>query len=154
MVDIQTVSIVIASASVVAGVVYYALQLRHQTKMRKTDLLTRLYAIMVNKDWLDAWQKVQDREVMDHGDYLRKYGFVELNEVYVFFTQLGMLLKRGLIDADLIPLTYGQVKLTWEKIKPVIEGGRKKFKEPKLGDEVEYLCNELEKRQQGGAKNG
>jgi len=154
VVDIQTVSIVIASASVVAGVVYYALQLRHQTKMRKTDLLTRLYAIMVNKDWLDAWQKVQEREVMDHGDYLRKYGFVELNEVYVFFTQLGMLLKKGLIDADLIPLTYGQVKLTWEKIKPVIEGGRKKFNEPKLGDEVEYLCSELEKRQQGGAKNG
>jgi len=35
---LQTVSIAIASASVVAGVVYYALQLRHQTKMRKTSI--------------------------------------------------------------------------------------------------------------------
>jgi hypothetical protein len=37
MVDIlllQTISIAIASASVVAGVVYYALQLRHQIKLR------------------------------------------------------------------------------------------------------------------------
>jgi hypothetical protein len=65
-----------------------------------------------------------------------------------------MLLKRGLIDADLIPLTYGQVKVTWEKIKPVIEGGRKRFNEPKLGDEVGYLCSELEKREERGVKNG
>jgi hypothetical protein len=154
VVDVQTVSIVIASASVVAGVIYYALQLRHQTKMRKIDLLTRLYSTMVNKDWLDAWQKVQEREVLDHGDYLRKYGFVELNEVFMFFAQVGMLLKRGLIDVDLIPFTYGQVKITWEKVKPVIEGGRKRFDEPKLGDEVEYLCSELEKREKRGAKNG
>jgi len=32
MVDIQTVSIVIASASVVAGVIYYAFQIRHRPK--------------------------------------------------------------------------------------------------------------------------
>jgi len=43
MVDVQTVSIVIASASVVAGVVYYALQIRHQAKMRQTDFIVRLY---------------------------------------------------------------------------------------------------------------
>jgi hypothetical protein len=49
MVDIQTVSIAIASASVVAGIVYYAFQVRHQTKIRRTDLLTRLYSIMVSK---------------------------------------------------------------------------------------------------------
>jgi hypothetical protein len=50
VVDIQTVSIAIASASVVAGVVYYALQLRNQTKIRKTDLLVRLYSTMTSKD--------------------------------------------------------------------------------------------------------
>jgi len=148
MVDIQTVSIAIASASVVAGIVYYAFQVRHQTKIRKTDLLTRLYSLMVSKDWLEAWQKVQDREVLDHSDYLKKYGFVELNEVYVFLDQLGRLMKRGLIDIDLIPLTYGQVRVTWEKIKPILEGGRKRFNEPKLGDNVEYLCSELKKREQ------
>jgi hypothetical protein len=154
VVDIQTLSIAIASASVVAGVVYYALQLRHQTKMRKTDLLARLYSIMVSKDWLEAWQKVQEREVLGYEDYLRKYGSVELNEVYVFFTQLGMLLKKELIDVDLIPLSYGQINTQWEKMKPVLEGGRKKWHNPKLGNEVDYLCSELEKREQIGVKNG
>jgi hypothetical protein len=154
MVDIQTVSIAIASASVVAGIVYYAFQVRHQTKIRKTDLLTRLYSIMVSKDWLEAWQKVQERKALNYDDYLREYGSVELNEVYVFLQQLGMLLKKGLIDVDMIPLSYGQVNGQWEKMKPVLEGGRKKWDTPKLGNEVEYLFSELRKREQTGVHSG
>jgi hypothetical protein len=33
-------------------------------------------------------------------------------------------------------------------VKPVLEGGRKKWSTPKLGNEVEYLCIELRKREQ------
>jgi hypothetical protein len=151
MVDAQTISIAIASASIVAGVAYYALQIRHQTKMRKTDLLTRLYSIMVSKDWLEAWQKVQERELLGYDDYLRKYGTVELNEVYLFFTQLGMLLKKGLIDVDMMPLSYGQVSVQWERMRPVLEGGRKKWSTPRLGNEAEYLVSELRKKEERGA---
>jgi|GEM_PF-2961565 hypothetical protein len=43
MIDIQTVSIAIASAGVLIGVVYYILDMRHQSKVRKTDLVMRLY---------------------------------------------------------------------------------------------------------------
>ena len=151
VVDIQTVSIVIASASVVAGVSYYALQISHQTKMRKTDLLTRLYSIMVSKDWLEAWQKVQERKALNYDDYLKEYGTVEINEVYVFFQQLGILLKKGLIDVDMIPLSYGQVNAQWEKVKPVLEGGRRKWSTPRLGNEAEYLVSELRKKEEKGA---
>jgi len=49
VVDIQTASIMLASASVIAGVIYYALQIRHQShmiqqqnKIRETDLLIRI----------------------------------------------------------------------------------------------------------------
>jgi hypothetical protein len=148
MVDIQTVSIAVASASVVLATIYYIFQVRHQTKIRQTDLLTRLYSIMVSKDWLEAWQKVQSREALNYGDYLEKYGFVELNEIFVFFDQLGRLMKKGLIDIELIPLTYGQVSATWEKIKPVLEGSRKRYNAPKHGEYAEYLCSELKKTEQ------
>jgi hypothetical protein len=148
MVDIQTVSIAVASASVVLAAIYYVFQVRHQTKIRQTDLLTRLYSIMVSKDWLEAWQKVQSREALNYGDYLEKYGFVELNEIFVFFDQLGRLMKKGLIDIELIPLTYGQVSATWEKIKPVLEGSRKRYNAPKHGEYAEYLCSELKKTEQ------
>ena len=158
MVDIQTISIGIASASVVAGVVYYALQLRNQTKIRKTDLLVRLYSTMSTKDWLEAWEKFRDREILDYDEYKEKYGLVEFNEVFLFFDQVGSLLQKGLIDIDLVPFRAGQVKITWEKMKPMIEGARKRFNEPEFGYDAEYLANEVKKReqklQQAGARDG
>jgi hypothetical protein len=152
MVDIQTVSIVIASASVVAGVIYYSLQIRHQTKTRQTDLLVRLFSTLMSKDWVEAWEKVRDRESLDYNNYKEKYGLVEANEIYLFLDQLGRLLQKGLIDLDLLPLENGQIINMWDKLSPILKGGRKKFNEPKLGRGFEYLYNEMKKREQQPAK--
>jgi hypothetical protein len=70
----------------------------------------------------------------------------------VFFEQLGRLSQKKLVDIDLLPFGPGQVKATWEKIKPVLEGGRKSYNEPKLGYGFEYLYNEMQKREQQLAK--
>lgn len=103
MFDIQTVSIMLASVSVIAGVVYYALQLRHQIKQRQTDLLVRLFSMLMTKDFAEAWEKVAEREILDFRAYREKYGFIEADEVFWFFEQLGRLLQKRLIDIDLIP---------------------------------------------------
>ena len=153
MVDIQTVSIAIASAGVFLAAIYYILQIRHQTRMRQTDLLVSLFSTLMSKDWLEAWEKVRDRETLDYKDYKEKYGFVEVNEIYLFLDQLGRLLQKGLIDLDLLPLETGQISAMWENLEPIIEGSRKKFNEPKVGQGFEYLYNELKKREQRGAKN-
>ena len=50
MIDISSVSVVVAAASVVAGVIYYSFQLRNQTKMRQTDLVMRLYSTYSSKE--------------------------------------------------------------------------------------------------------
>jgi hypothetical protein len=57
-------------------------------------------------------------------------------------------LQKGLIDLDLLPLETGQISIMWEKLKPILEGSRKKFNEPKLGYGLEYLFNEIKKREQ------
>jgi hypothetical protein len=44
MVDVQTISIAIASAGVFAAAIYYIFQIRHQDKMRHLDLFMRLYS--------------------------------------------------------------------------------------------------------------
>jgi hypothetical protein len=69
MVDIQTVSIVIASASVVAGIVYYAFQVRHQTRIRKTDLIIRLYSRLHSNEFDDAYPKIMSLEFKDYEDF-------------------------------------------------------------------------------------
>jgi hypothetical protein len=155
MVDVQTVSIAVASAGVFAAAIYYILQLGHQSKMRQTDLLVRLFSNLMSRDWVEAWEKVRDRETLDYNDYKEKYGFVEVNEVYLFLDQLGRLLQKGLIDLDLLPLEAGQISNMWERIGPILEGSRKKFNEPKMGCGFEYLYNKVKKReQQVGVKIG
>ncbi len=148
MIDIQTISIAVASASVTLAAIYYIWQIRHQTKTRQTDLLVRVFSSMSSKDWIEAWEKVRDREILDYDDYKAKYGFVEVNQVVMSFEQIGMLLEKKLIDLDLIPFGAGQIEVTYEKMKPIVEGSRKRFTEPELMHGFEYLYNEVKKREQ------
>lgn len=170
MVDIQTVSIVIASASVVAGVVYYSLQIRHQnlqiqqqTKMRQTDLVIRLYSTFISTEFVDASMKLLALEFKGYKDFVNKYGPIlsgkpELKALLIvdnFFNQVGILLRRGFIDADLARdvFTY-RVETLWKKAEPIILGLRKELNQPEAGKWFEYLYKELQKREQKGVKNG
>ncbi len=44
MVDLTEISAFVAALGVLIGVVYYVLEMRHREKMRKTDLVIRLYS--------------------------------------------------------------------------------------------------------------
>ena len=159
MVDTQTISIAIASASIVVGVVYYALQLRHQAKQRQTELVTRLYSTLGSKEFSEALTKFMMMEFKDYDDYRKKYapsptGFSEkpeataFNQVAVFYEGIGVLLYMKLIDIDLTSRLFrNAVAYTWEKMKPIIEGYRREG-HPQLLAEYEYLYNEMKKREQ------
>jgi hypothetical protein len=154
MVDIQTVSIMLASASVIAGVVYYALQLRHQTKTRKTDAFWRIQQSFNSKEFLEAVFRVWNLDFEDYNDFLKKYGqpfaespaAVALAVVGNLYEGAGELLHRGLVDYESI--SNIPTSITWEKMKPIIEGTRKQYNFPALYDKFEYLYNEVKKREQ------
>ena len=104
MVDIQTISIVLASASVIAGVIYYILNLQHQKKMRQTDLVVRLYSAFSGKELQEAYfDTVYGMEFADYDDFWKKYGMpaksiLPLWQVCKFFDGVGVLLRRKLVD--------------------------------------------------------
>jgi len=157
VVDIQTVSIVVASASVVAGIIYYALQVRHQTKIRKTDLLTRLYSsTYISNEFMDALWKVMSLQVKDYEDYVRQYGSLQTDNpmnraiftVIGYYELVGVLLYRKLIDLATVHDVFGTgspIRL-FEKIKPVLAGMREKF-DPAALLGFEYLCHELKRKE-------
>ena len=148
MVDIQTVSIVIASASVVAGVIYYSLQIRLQTKARQTDMVMRLYTAFGGKEMREAWEKITTRECTDFSTYKSEYGLSEINEVGWFFEGVGILLRRKLINIALVDdLFSSPIKISWERIRPVAEGERKQFGRPQIWEWWEYLYNEMQRRE-------
>jgi len=149
MVDIQTVSIAVASASVVAGIIYYSLQIRHQTKARQTDLVVRLYTTFGGKEMRQTWERVTTREDVDFSTYQSKFGLSDVNEIGWFFEGVGVLLHKKLIDIAVVDdLFSSPIKISWEKLKPIAEGERKHYGRPQIWEWWEYLYNEMKKREQ------
>ena len=168
MVDIlllQTVSITIASASVVAGIVYYAFQIRHQNKMRKTDLVIRLADSMRSAELVAAFADMYGAEFKDYDDFVKRYGMpfsrsqVPMSFVMVgnTFEEIGVLFSNKLLEARLVYQIL-PVSKVWQKMEPVIRGLRKEYQVQAYYEWFEYLYNEMQKYeqqlQQKGAKNG
>ena len=168
MVDIQTVSIAIASAGVFLAAIYYILQLRHQKKMRQTDLLVRIvpWLNMSSIELQQAVIKTLNTEYKDYDDFLKKYGKLHSDKpeqtailaVLNYLEGIGILVRRKLVDIDLVyDFWSGDITTLWEKLKPIVEGEKRKWNYPLLLNS-EYLYNEMKKReqklQQTGVKNG
>lgn len=157
MVDVQTVSIAIASASVVAGVVYYALQLRHQNKIRKINLFTSLYSAGTTDEFMDAFWKISKLQIKSYQDHVEQYGSIPnenpmnraLLKISYYYDQAGTLLYRKLIDIVTVYDVWGSSnpKMLYEKVKPIVIGVRKEFNEPNAFIGFEYLYDELKRKE-------
>jgi len=149
MVDIQTISIVIASAGVLVAAIYYVLQIRHQNRMRQTDLVMKLYVQFSSLEFQKLWEEILKREAKDFDDYRHKYGTAELWSADLFFEGIGILLKRKLIDIELVDDMFTTpIKWTWLKIKDIVLEARKVRNQPEIVEWFEYLYNEMKKREQ------
>ena len=157
MVDIQTVSIAIASASVVAGIVYYVFQVRHQTKLRQTDLIMRLYSTFGGEEHQRAGKKVSKINYEGYDDFVKKYSApnseepipMAVDKVLYFFEEVGVLLSKKLVDIDMIDQLMGyNIVMIGTKTMPIIEEARKRLNLPRVWTNFEYLYNEMKKREQ------
>jgi len=156
MVDISTLSSLVAAISVVFGVIFAVLQLRDLVKTRQTDLVMRLYSAYGSKEFQEAWVETLRLEFKDYNDYLKKYGatseksvYTSVNMVASFFEGIGILLHRKLVDIALVDdLFSSDIIVTWHKMKPIVEGWRKHFNRPQISEWFEYLHNEMQKREQ------
>jgi hypothetical protein len=161
MVDIQTISIVIASAGVFAAAAYYIFQLRHQSSMRQTEIETRqanLFIQIYNYYYSEHFLSNESEIIFgwnwkDFDDFWQKYGpstnaeaFAKWDSVGTYFKGVGVLLKRKLIDLDLVDELMGtSIRLYWEKSSSIVKEIRARLW-PHAYEWLEYLYNELQKR--------
>ena len=158
MVDVQllqTLSVVVASAGVFLAAVYYALQIRHQTRIRKTDLVMRLYQTYNDKEFTDAEYDIIGLQFKDFEDFRKKYGSrgsesmrqiaKSISVVLGFYELVGTLLYRKCIELGLAFDVFGfsNVRDMYEKVKPLILGFRRERNDPTDFAGFEYLYNEL-----------
>jgi len=71
---LQTVSIAIASVGVFAAAIYHVLQLRHQNRMRQTDLLVRIspWLSMNSSELQAASVRTLSLEFTDYNDFVKR----------------------------------------------------------------------------------
>jgi hypothetical protein len=156
--DIVSVSSIVAAVGVVVGVILTVQELRHLHKQRQTDLLVRLAPwLNLNSNELQrAYVKVLNLEFKDGDDFVKKYGpiiaekpeQIALITLGNYFESIGTLVKKKLLDIDLMWDYWGETFITlWEeKIKPIAEMARKEYNQET--DNTEYLYNEMKKREQ------
>ena len=139
----------VAAAGVLIAVIYYILDIRNQAKLRKTDLVMRLYSAFGSSEFVEAWEIMRKREFTDYETYEKKYGLSAYMQVSTLFEEVGILLGRRLIDNDLVDdLFTVPVRLAWERMKVLIQEDRKQTNEPRTWEWFEYLYNEMKKREQ------
>ena len=157
MVDIYETSAVVAAVGVLVGVVYYVLDMRNQTRMKKTDMLIKLYQSTNNNEFMDAFMRLMSVDVKDYQDYVKQYGDISktvdnpMNRAFyttvLFYDMVGVLLFRKLIDLVTVYDVWGTYPIMlFEKVKPIVLGLRREFNEPDFYLGFEYLCAELKRK--------
>ncbi len=72
MVDVESVSAVVAAVGVIVCVVFAILELRNLIKQRQTDLVIRLYSTMGSSSFQEVWEKTRDREYENLKSYEKR----------------------------------------------------------------------------------
>jgi hypothetical protein len=145
VIDIGTVSSIVTTASIVIGVVFTILEVRHLTKVRQTDVIMKTYDRFGSREIVEAMNKVGSARFESMDQYLRQYGFTDVTQLAVLFEGLGVLLEQGLINIKMVDRLFGPtLNQLWVRMKPVIYGMRESIGEPFFFSHFEYLLNKLE----------
>lgn len=158
MLDIASISAIIAVISVLVGVVFAIFQMRDAANNRKTGLIIQLNPSLQvgQKEMFKAQAKVWALEFKDFKEFVEKYGRISednptseaIGTYASYYEGIGFLLNRKLISRDVIGYLVGGadgIRQVWERLKPIIEGMRIEYKLPNIYRWFEYLFTELHK---------
>lgn len=142
---------IIPLLAVASAIFYYVFISRNTIKNRKAQLFMQLYDHFHKTEFMKQNIYIMNLEWKDFDDYWKKYGAVAnpetssvIHSVGNYFEGVGLLVKRRLIDIDLVDeLMTGLVTRYWEKMGPIIVEQRVLFNWPEAYEWTEYLYNEI-----------
>jgi len=152
MLELQTLLTYLSLISIPVGIFYYVMTLRNQSRTRRTQLFMEIY----NK-FNDSVEKTQGfmelvgLEFDGYDDFMERYGpdrdpriWASLYHNMMFFEGIGILVKRGLIDVEMVEdFMSGVIMNTWGKFGPIHKEIRVRLGHPTWAEEYEYLYNQI-----------
>ena len=157
MVDVNTIGILVASASVVVAAVSFIQQNRESRRMRQDELFMPVFSRFYETEFTKHWNNIMyNWEWKNYDDFMERYdlranleNMASWSTVTFFFQVVGTLLKRKRIDPTLVSdLMQTATVRYWEKIEPVIKEMRKQLNFPRLVWAAEYLYSEMKRMEQ------
>ena len=149
MVTIDQVIYVLPLLGIAISILYYAMVLSNANRTRSAQLFMSLHSIMSDKAGMTAYLETMYMEWDDYADFERKYGSDNNPEAYAqrlsiwnAFNNYGVLLKRGLIDPEMIYDAAGAIIiLSWEKWRPIIMEQRTRYMGANYLEHWEHLAS-------------
>jgi len=153
-VDIIEISAVVAAVGVLAGVVYYILDMRHNMKIREMETCRLTMSDFISEQAIKRHATMMNMEWKDLNDFIEKYGHPNPEGLSIwtswFFAweMMGILLKNKIVRAEeMYDLGGYTAILAWEKFKDVIQGFRSfrgsRWTPPDLLSNAEFFTQEM-----------
>jgi len=154
MIQIEYLPIVLTGIGIIASILYYTSVLRNANKTRQTQIFMNLYEVYRSVEFRRLWYGTSSWSWTSYDDFMNKYGwetnpeaFSVLHSILGYFEGVGMLVKRGEIDIELVEdlLDFPAINL-WNKFNFFVYGGRERQDWPELFANYEYLVNLINER--------
>lgn len=149
---LQVVRDIVAIFGVIAGLTYYVMTVRNQSKARQIQLISQLSSY-TSEEFQKREGHLFTLEWEDYDEFEKKYGSGDNMEsaaqryaVWSDYNKTGLILKTGLIDVEtFLGFTGGQIGLVWQwhKFESVIKEQRRRYKMPDLFVWWEYAAAEI-----------
>ena len=149
MVSLEVIAIVLTGVGVIISVLYYSMVLQNSNKARQAQLYVQIWNQFNSQDFFEKYFDVLNQKWEDYEDYQMKYGNLRFTDtkkyaknvsIGAYFEGVGVLLKHGLIDIDLVVDLMGTTILFyWDKISPIIKEFRVRNRNSRAYHYLEYL---------------
>lgn len=126
MADTSLVLDAIVAVSIAAGAAFAVIELRGIGRDRRTRLVLDMMFHVSSNDFAQHWAKIMTTEFSTADEAQERCSWASLEIVADFFEGVGLLVRRGLVDAnlvfDMLPIHHA-----WSKLEPWCIGIREKY---------------------------
>ena len=151
LLTLQTISVIIAAASVVIYIVNLFLASRREERNKRITLSNNILQSLLSEEGAKRFAELLNTNWIDFNDYQKKYDstvnvdhFAKRYSLIVNLDLLGYLLRNKLVEPEIIYNSGGFISAwMWVKFKSVIEEYRKIAYGHDAFREFEYLANEM-----------
>ena len=158
MASFDFLAITISILGLAASIVYYANILRNSNQTQRIAMENRnaqFFLQIFSTTWYDEGIRLlfSEPKWSSYDEWWELYGpennpkgFTDWFKGMTVVEMYGVLVKRGILTADLIDdMMSGYILWIWNVYGPIIEEMRVRFGYPQLQEHQEYLSNEIRK---------